>query len=100
MGSSWRSCGSDFRDRPDLDGAELRARDAGRELDRLIQVPRLQQVVATQLLLGLGERAVRGREPALPHPDRGRRVRRLQGVAADIVSALLDRLRVGVELAD
>ena len=53
------------------------------------------QVVAAELLLGLGERAVGGGNLAIPDPDGRGGVRRLERVAADIVAALLDVLGEG-----
>ena len=62
------------------------------DLDRLVQVPGLDQVEAAQLLLGLGERAVGGGHLAVAHPDGRGGLRRLQRVAAEVVAALLDVL--------
>src|SRR4029079_6333893 len=77
-------------DRPHVDAAEPRRRDLRRPLDRVVQVARFDQVVAAELLLRFGERAVRGRDLPVAHADGGGGADRLQGVAAQVVAALLD----------
>src|SRR5262249_7590083 len=79
-------------DRPHLDRAVLRARDAGGDRKRLVGILRVDQVVAAELLLRLGERAVGDERLTVPHADGRRRPGRLQRIARDHVSALLDRL--------
>src|SRR5438552_16693070 len=71
----------EFHERPDLDRSTLGGRDPGRGLDGLVDVVALDQVVATELLLGLRERAVGGHGLPVLDPDRGCRVGWLQGVA-------------------
>src|SRR5689334_16771048 len=51
--------------RPYLDAADARGRDPGGEVDRLVQVAGVDQVEARELLLGLGERTVGERQPAV-----------------------------------
>src|SRR5690348_10367697 len=74
-------------DRPDLDAAEPRRAQLG-DVERVVQVARIDQVVAAQRLLGLDERAV-GHDVAA---DGGRGGGRLEGVAADELAALLPHL--------
>src|SRR5688572_3420240 len=76
--------------RPHLDRAEPRRRNARRDLDRLVQVLGLDEVVAAQLLLRLGERAIGGRRLPVPHPHRHRGLRRVERIAADVLACLLD----------
>src|SRR5574337_1524693 len=82
-----------LRDRPHLDAAGPGPRYPGRHLDRLVQVSGLYDVVAAELLLGLGEGAVGDRDPALTHPDRGRGPGRQQPVAPEEMAALSDCFR-------
>src|SRR5512140_869863 len=97
--ASWLTRLRHFQDRSNLDATPAGAGNAGRDLDRVVQVLRLHQVVATQLLPGLREGTVRRRDLPIPHPDRGRAARGLQRVATDVVAALLDAFRVVVVLA-
>ena len=82
---------SDLHDRPHLDRAVrapgMRAAIAIASSRSL----RLDQVVAAELLAGLGERAVGGQRLAVAHPHGGGGGRRLQGVAAELLTALGDR---------
>src|SRR5687767_5657049 len=48
----------ELHNRPHLDAADARRGDLLRHLNRVVQVLRLDQVVAAQLLLRLGKRAV------------------------------------------
>ena len=79
--------------RPDLDRAVARRRDPGGPLDRLVERVGVDQVVAAELLLRLGERAVGGECLVVLHADGGRRLRRLQRVAGDHRAAVLEVLR-------
>src|SRR5256714_4574128 len=87
------SCSDTLRkghDRTHFDGAEARARDLRGDGDGLVQIGRLDQVVAAQLLLRLGEGAVGSQALAVAHAHRGGRVGRLQRVAAfDLSGELL-----------
>src|SRR6188768_2178968 len=56
-------------ERSDLDRAACGRRAARRPFDRVVEVRRVDQVVASELLLGLGERPVGGDRPAVPDPD-------------------------------
>src|SRR4051812_15916976 len=85
--------------RPDLDAPVLRGRDPRRDLNRVIQVARLDHVEAAELLLGFGERPVGRRQLAAADPEGGRRADRLQRLARHIVAALPDPLGEGVVLA-
>src|SRR4051794_36990312 len=65
-------------DRPHLDRAALRGGDPRGDLGRLVQILRLDQVVAAQLLLHLRERPVRGQRLAITNADARRRRGRLE----------------------
>src|SRR4051812_40493930 len=84
------SVGRCGRDGTDLDGANFRSRNPGGDLDRVVQVARLDHIEAAQLLFGLGEGAVGRRDFPVADPDAGRRMRGFESVPADIVTALLD----------
>src|SRR2546427_3768133 len=61
-------------DRPDLDRAATGHRNPRGDGNRLVEIGRIDQEVAAQLLLGLRERTVGHHPLALAHPDgRGRR---------------------------
>src|SRR6266404_5696091 len=60
--------------------AELGAGDSRCDRYRLVQVFRLDQVVAAELFLGLSERAVGDRGLAVAHPNRSRGRRLLEWV--------------------
>ena len=60
-----------FPDRPHFDRCRAGARDLRRHLDGLVEVLAVDDVVAADLLLGLGERAVGGEHVAVPHADGG-----------------------------
>src|SRR5262249_643785 len=76
-----------------------RGRNPRGDLDGVVQVARLDQVVAAELLFRLRERPVGGRRLPVAHAHRRRGRRRLERVAAQIVTALLDALGEGVVLA-
>src|SRR6266542_2060489 len=61
-----------FSDRPYFDGSLARRGDLRGYLDRVVQVWRLDQVKARQMLLGLGERTVGDQHLAVPHAHRRR----------------------------
>src|SRR5688500_5220463 len=79
-----------LRDRPHLDAADPCARYSGRHLDRLAHVSRFDQIIAAELLLGLGVRAVRGPHFAVPNAHGRRRIGCEQPIAADKVTAPSD----------
>src|SRR5207237_9512486 len=85
-------------DRSDLDGPVARGGNARRDRDRLVAVLRLDEVIATELLLGLRERPVGGEGLAVAHADGGRGRGALQPLAAEEVAAPLDRFGEGAEL--
>ena len=58
--------------RPDLDTSEAGRWDFRRNLNRLVEVFRLDEEVAAELLLRLGKRAIGGRDFTVLHPDRRR----------------------------
>src|SRR6266542_2541814 len=87
-----------LHDRSDLDRARPRGRNACRDRGRLIQVLRVDDVVAAELLARLREGAVGRQGFAVADPD-GRRGRdRLEGVAGEVFPALLDALGEGTVL--
>ena len=69
------------------------------DLDRVVQVSRLDQVEAGQLLLGLGERTVGDRHPAVPHPHGRRGLDRLERLGGDQQPALPESVTAGDTLA-
>ena len=89
--------------RPDLDRALLRAGDARRPRDRVVEVAAVEQVVAAELLARLGERAVAGDRLAVADPHRGRRGGGLEPLAAEHHAGLgggaAERLVRGHDLA-
>src|SRR6267378_1298258 len=81
---------ADRPDRPHFDRADLRRRNPGSDLDRLVQVARLDHVEAGKALLRLGEGAVGHRDLAVAHAHRGRGGDRLQRLRGDAVAASAD----------
>src|SRR6266496_5179228 len=87
-----------LHDRSDLDRARPRGRNAPRDRGRLVQVLRVDDVVAAELLARLREGAVGRQGFAVADPD-GRRGRdRLEGVAGQVFPALLDARGEGAVL--
>src|ERR1700704_4206141 len=80
-------------DGPDLDGAVPGGRDARGHLDRLVDVPALDEVEAAELLLGLRERTIGRDGPPVIHAHGGRRRRRLERLAGFEDALLADRAR-------
>ena len=60
----------ELADWPYFDAALAGGRDLCRDLNRLVQIPRVNEVKAGKLLLRLGERAVRDRHRAVAHAYR------------------------------
>src|SRR5271166_767333 len=87
--------GSHGPDRPDLDRACLGPRAARRPGEGPVEIGRLDQVIAAELLLDLGIGAVQHRFLAVLRPNDGRRVARLQPFAADPGARFLHRLGGG-----
>src|SRR5258706_13676983 len=81
---------ADRPDRPHFHRADLRRRDARGDLDRLVQVARLDHVEAREALLRLGEGPVGDRELAVAHAHRGRGGNRLQRLGGDAMAAAAD----------
>src|SRR3989442_2092738 len=73
-------------DRPDLDRAATGHGNPRRDGDRLVEIARIDQEVAAQLLLGLRERAVGHYPFALAYPDAGRRGGRLERGGGEILT--------------
>src|SRR5262245_61805430 len=78
---------AEIHDRPYLDAPQLRQRTVGRDLDRLVEVPRIDEDEATQLLLGLGEGTIRHRYATVPDADGHRGMGGLERVRDDAVTA-------------
>src|SRR5207253_7752248 len=76
----------DVNDRPDLDRAATGHGNPRRDGDRLVEIARIDQEVAAQLLLGLRERAVGHYPFALAYPDAGRRGGRLERGGGEILT--------------
>src|SRR3954469_15129518 len=89
----------DRPDRPDFDRADLRGRDARGDLDRLVQIARLDHVETREALLGLGERSVGDRHLAVAHPHRRGARNGLQRLGGDAVAALAHFLVEGDAVA-
>src|SRR5207253_10897882 len=86
--ASGRRRHSNGHDGPDLDRAEPRGRDLRGPLERLVERVDLDHVEAAELLLRLGERAVRHDLLAVADADGAAGRGRLQRVAADVGAAL------------
>src|SRR6185312_5186207 len=86
-------------DRPHLDAAHARRRNLGGQLDRLVEVPGIDEIEPGELLLRLGERAVGHRHPAVTHPHGGRGVNGLKGLRREVVTILPQRIAAGLALA-
>src|SRR5579864_3322548 len=69
-------------DRPDLDASKTGTRDLGRDGDSLVETAGLDQVVAGELFLGLGEWPIGCERLAIAHTNGRCGVGRLQRVAA------------------
>src|SRR5262249_32269372 len=90
---SARSCRHlvwDVHQRPDLDRALAGGRDLRRPLERLVERLCLDQVVAAELLLRLGERPVGDDLLAVADADGDALRRRLELVATNVRTALLE----------
>src|SRR5260370_29014836 len=84
---------SSGQDRAHLDGAKARTWYPSRDGDGLVQVLGFDQILATQLLLGFGKRAVGDDRLGVPDANRGCGGSRLEGIPAEIVAAVPDFLR-------
>src|SRR5947208_9287904 len=65
-------------DGPDLDRAAAGHGNPRRDGDRLVEIPRIDQEIAPQLLLGLRKRTVGHHPLAVAYPDAGGRGGRLE----------------------
>src|SRR5262245_55528415 len=82
-------------DRAHLDRAEPRRRPARRHLHRVVEVLRLDQEEAAELLLRLGVGAVEHGGRAVPHADRRGLARAPERVREDQPAALLEDADIG-----
>src|SRR2546426_1592923 len=73
-------------DRPDLDRAATGHGNPRRDGDRLVEIARIDQEIAAQLLLGLRERTVGHYPFALAYPDAGRRGGRVERGGGEILA--------------
>src|SRR2546422_144313 len=80
----------DIHHGPHLNAPVPRPRIRRSHLNGLVEISGLDQVVAAELFLGLGEGPVGRRELAISYADRGGGLGRLQPVRPDVVTALLD----------
>src|SRR5688572_12594704 len=87
QGRPWPSALAEFLNRPDLDRSDPRRGDLGRNLDGVVEVLRIDEVIAAKLLLRFGEGAVGARDLAIADPHGGGRLGRLERLAADVVPA-------------
>src|SRR5712691_1421563 len=79
--------------RPNFDGPQACAWNPSGDVDRLVEIPGVDQEVAAQLFARLRERTV-GHEPfALAHPDAGRRRNRVQRGGSKILPGPPDLAR-------
>src|SRR5262245_5670870 len=90
--------------RPDLDRADLGARDPRRPVDRLVEVRAVEDVEAPELLLRLGEGAIGDGALAVTNANGRRRLGRVEPLAGKQRSLLLHLLgqgavRLGYRLA-
>ena len=86
---------AELHDRPDLDPARPGAGDARGRVDRRVEVRRLDQVVAAEVLLGLGERPVGDDPPAVADGDRRGVDDGLERLAAQVLPARPQPVAVG-----
>src|SRR5918994_1310791 len=80
----------DFHHRPNLDRAPAHSRDAGGDIDRLVEIWSIDQVVAAELLARLRERTVGYQPFAVPHPDAGCRRAQVEWGGAQIPTAVIE----------
>src|SRR4029077_6906932 len=90
---------SHLRDRTHLYGAEARARDTRRGIDGLVERGAVDEVIAADELLRLGERAIGDEAIAVAHAHGVGLARASQRVAVDEDSLFADRGRIGEVLA-
>src|SRR5437867_4091859 len=79
-------------DRSNLNRARPGGRNTRRHLNGVVQIPRLDQVVATELFLRLGERAIGGRDFSVARAHRGGGLGGLKLIRPHEFAALLDAL--------
>jgi hypothetical protein len=94
-----RYSGVQFPDRPHFDASLACRRNPRGRLDRVVQVSRLDQVEARELLLRLDEGAIRDRELAIPDSNGRRRLDGLKGLRGDHEPALPEQVTAAHELA-
>src|SRR5262245_58246833 len=80
--------------RANFDRAVARAWALSRPVDRLVEIVAIERVVAAELLFGFGKRAVRGHPLTVLHPHRGGRRGRMQRLASNHHTGLLQGIGV------
>src|SRR5262245_25028708 len=78
---------------PDFDCAETRGRNPCGNADRLVEIPGVDQEVATELFARLHKRSVGHQRLVVPHADAGCRRRGMQGGGGQILPARAELLR-------
>src|SRR5690348_16875285 len=85
----------ELHDRANLDRPEFRRWNARGHLNRVVEILGVYQIVAAELLFRLGEWSIRRGDFAVANTQRGRSRRGLEGVAAEVMAAVLDALGEG-----
>src|SRR5215471_4956001 len=86
--------------RPYLDASQAQRRGLRGQLDGLVEVFRLDQDEAAELLLGLREGPIGRRYAAVPQPERRGGLHGFEGVGGDEVTVLFEDVVVVERLAD
>src|SRR6516164_4036148 len=79
-------CRGALPNRADLDRTDTRQRPAGRERNGLVGVLDGDEHIPAEVLVRLGEWAVRQESLAVPHANAGRRRRRVERVPVDVLT--------------
>src|SRR5919204_4353704 len=90
---------ADRPDRPHLNATNLRRRNARGDLDRFVEIARLDHVKAGEALLRFGERTVGHGHLAVAHAYGGRGGHRLQRFGGDAMAATPDFIVEGDAMA-
>src|SRR6187455_2541376 len=81
--------------RPHFDAAELRRRNPRRDLDGFVEIARVDEIEARELLLGFGERPVGHAELAIAHAHGGGGMYGVERLCGDEVPAGTQRVAAG-----